>query len=113
MRQPRIPVSSTEPDYRHSDPPPPSAPPTVDKPNLTERIAGWSAGHRKTVVIGWLLLVAAVFVGGQALGSRNLPQYDAGQSGTAERVLNQVSPAQYNGASEDVLVQAKTPGATF
>ena len=89
------------------------APQPRKSPTLTERIAGWSAGHRKTVVIGWLLLVAAVFMGGQALGSRNLPQYDAGQSGTAERVLNQVATAQYNGASEDVLIQAKTPGATF
>ena len=52
-------------------------------------------------------------MGGQALGSRNLPQYDAGQSGQAERVLNQVSPAQYNGSPEKVLIQAKTPGATF
>ena len=29
---------------------------------------------------------------------RNLPQYDAGQSGQAERVLNQVAPAQYIGS---------------
>ena len=33
---------------------------------------------------------------GQALGAKNLPQYDAGQSGQAERVLNRVAPAQYN-----------------
>ena len=117
MRQPRIPVSPTEPDYQQYDPPPGTEPPPgdgrADRPNLTERIAGWSAGHRKTVVIGWLLLVAAVFMGGQALGSRNLPQYDAGQSGQAERVLNQVATAQYNGSPEKVLIQAKTPGATF
>jgi putative drug exporter of the RND superfamily len=108
MRQPRIPVFPTEPDYQQHDPPP-----AAERPNLTERIAGWSAGHRKTVVIGWLLLVAAIFMGGQALGTRNVTQYDAGQSGQAERVLNQDSPPQYNGSPEQVLIQAKTPGATF
>ena len=38
-----------------------------------ERIAGWSARHRKTAVFGWLLLIAAVFAVGQLMGSRNLP----------------------------------------
>jgi RND superfamily putative drug exporter len=76
-------------------------------------VAGWSAGHRKTVVISWLLLVAVVFIGGQALGSRNLPNYDAGQAGQAERALSAAAPAQYNAAAEIVLIQAKSPGATF
>jgi RND superfamily putative drug exporter len=117
MRQPRIPVSPTEPDYQQYDPPTGEESPTgdgrADRPNLTERVAGWSAGHRKTVVIGWLLLVAALFMGGQALGTRSVAQYDAGQSGQAERVLNQVSPAQNSGSPEKVLIQAKAPGATF
>ena len=80
MRQPHPQVSPTSPRFEafeaHDSPPPDHA-----RPNLTERAAGWSARHRKTAVIGWLLLVAAVFMAGQALGSRNLPQYDAGQSG--------------------------------
>ncbi|HTX84475.1 MAG TPA: MMPL family transporter [Streptosporangiaceae bacterium] len=89
------------------------APPGQARPNLTERTAGWSARHRKTAVLGWLLLVAAVFVAGQAFGSRNLPQYDSGQSGQAERLLNRITPAQYDSYSENVLIQAGTPGATF
>ena len=116
MFQPRTSVSPTIPPAEAHDPPAPVPdvpPPDRERPVLTERVAGWSARHRKTVVLGWLLLVAAVFVGGQALGSRNLPQYDAGQSGQAERVLNQVAPAQYNAAAELVLIQPKTPGATF
>ena len=91
----------------------PDAPPGRARPPLTERVAGWSARHRKTAVFGWLLLVAALFMAGQALGAKNLPQYDAGQSGQAERVLNQVTPAQYNSYAETVLIQARTPGATF
>jgi RND superfamily putative drug exporter len=65
------------------------------------------------VVFGWLLLVALVFMASQAIGSRNLPDYDAGQSGQAERALHQVAPAQYNSYSESVLIQARQPGATF
>jgi putative drug exporter of the RND superfamily len=110
MRQPYssvLPISAS--DEVH-DPPPGRR---RERPNLTERVAGWSARHRKTAVFGWLLLVAAIFVGGQALGSRNLPSYSAGQAGQAERILNQVAPAQYNAYDENVLIQATKPGATF
>jgi RND superfamily putative drug exporter len=118
MRQPRTPVSTVPEPPRQPDAPgqrdprnpckPPGAP---SRPNLTERVAGWSIRHRKTVVLGWLLLVAVVFVVGQALGTKNLPAYDAGQAGQAERVLNQVAPAQYNAYSESVLIQARAPQA--
>ncbi len=109
MRQPRTPVFPISPPAVAHDPPSDNH----ARPNLTERVAGWSARHRKTAVFGWLLLVAAVFMAGQALGTKNLPQYDAGQSGQAERVLNQVAPAQYNKYAETVLIQATAPGATF
>jgi RND superfamily putative drug exporter len=107
MRQPHSPVLPNSPFEAHD------SPPARARPNLTERVAGWSAAHRKTAVIGWLLLVVAVFMAGQALGSRNLPAYDAGQTGQAERVLNQFAPAQDNAATENVLIQATAPGATF
>jgi putative drug exporter of the RND superfamily len=112
MRQPQSSVFPISP----FKPPPAALPDQPDRrarPNLTERAAGWSARHRKTAVFGWLLLVAAVFMTGQVLGARNLPQYDSGQSGTAERVLNKVAPAQYNAYAETVLIQARAPGATF
>jgi len=93
----------------------PGDPPGRRKPRrpFTERVAGWSARHRKAVVFGWLLLIIAVFAGGQALGSRNLYGYDAGQAGQAERILNQVAPKQLSTQSEAVLIQAKAPRATF
>src|SRR5258707_10041213 len=75
------------------------------RPPLVERIAGWSARHRKTAVFGWLALVAVVFVGGQALGTKHQPAYNAGQSGQAEQTLHRlgvVAPAV-----EDVLIQAR------
>ena len=76
-----------------------------------ERIAGWSARHRKTAVFGWLALVAIVIVVGQGMGSKSLPPYDAGQAGQAEQTLHRlgvVAPAV-----EDVLIQARAPGSTF
>ena len=107
MRQPRPPVLPISPPA-HDPPPGDHA-----RPSLTERVAGWSARHRKTAVSGWLLLVAAIFLAGHALGAKNLPQYDPGQSGQAERVLHQVAPAQYGRYAETVLIQATAPGATF
>jgi putative drug exporter of the RND superfamily len=80
---------------------------------VTERVAGWSARHRKTAVFGWLLLVVSVFMAGQVIGSAQLPQYDPGQAGQAERVLSQAAPAQFGAYAESVLIQAKTPGVTF
>ena len=55
MRQPHSSVLPISPPDEAHDPPPP-------RPNLTERVAGWSARHRKTAVFGWLLLVAAIFM---------------------------------------------------
>ncbi len=79
---------------------------------LIERIAGWSARHRKTAVFGWLALVAVVFVAGQMVGTKTVTQYDPGQSGVAERALSRLHD---NGPppAEDVLIQARGPGATF
>jgi putative drug exporter of the RND superfamily len=78
---------------------------------IVERIAGWSARHRKTAVLGWLVLVAAVFVGGHMIPSTNVQQYNAGQSGQAERALNRLN-VKFPPA-ENVLIQARSPGATF
>jgi RND superfamily putative drug exporter len=110
MRQPHSSVFPISAHAEERDPPPGRC---RERPNLTERVAGWSAAHRKTAVFGWLLLIAAVFMVGQALGTRNLPQYYAGQAGQADRVLNQVTPAQYNAYAETVLIQAKGPGARY
>ena len=81
-------------------------PPRRTSAPVVERVAGWSARHRKTALIGWLLLVAgAVMVGGM-LGTKNLNSYDPGQAGRAERVLGR--PGVVQPASETVLVQARS-----
>jgi RND superfamily putative drug exporter len=80
---------------------------------LTQRIAGWSARHRVITVLGWLLLVAGVYAAGHVAGTANVTAYDPGQSGTAERILTQVAPAQQDAYSESVLIQARGHGETF
>ena len=83
------------------------APERAERRPFVERIAGWSARHKKTAAFGWLALVAVLFVASQALGSRSLPNYDTGQAGQAERALHQAAPDFYGSASEMVLIQAR------
>jgi len=77
---------------------------------VVERVAGWSARHKKTAVFGWLLLVIAAVVVGQRLGTSNVSSYDPGQAGQAERVLNR--PVVQQPDSESVLIQGR-PGQTY
>jgi putative drug exporter of the RND superfamily len=77
---------------------------------VVERIAGWSARHRKTALFGWLLLVAGAVVISSMLGSKNLNSYDPGQSGRAERALDR--PGVVRPPTESVLVQARSAGPT-
>jgi RND superfamily putative drug exporter len=78
---------------------------------VVERIAGWSIRHRKTAVFGWLVLVVAIFMAGQLLGSKSLPSSDAGQSGQAEQTLRHLGVTAPQ--VEQVLIRALAPGATF
>jgi putative drug exporter of the RND superfamily len=90
-------------EHRRAGPP--------QKGPVVERIAGWSARHRKTVVLGWLALVVIVFVVGQMAGSNTVPSNDPGQSGVAEATLQRlnVSPPP----SEAVLIQPHGQGLTY
>src|SRR5579863_3115339 len=92
--------------------PPPSPQPDPRRRPVVERIASWSIKHRKTAVLGWLLLVAAVFLIGQHAGTSNVNSYDPGQSGQAERTLDRLN---VKGAppAESVLIQARNPAARF
>src|SRR4249920_2788750 len=78
---------------------------------IVERVAGWSARHRKTAVFGWLLLVVAAVVIGQQLGTSKVSSYDPGQAGRAERVLDR--PVVQQPATESVLVQGRTAAQTY
>jgi RND superfamily putative drug exporter len=76
---------------------------------LVERVAGWSARHKKTAVFGWLaLIVAAVVIGGMAHSAKK-ESYDPGEAGRAERALNASGISQQ---SENVLAQSLS-GTSF
>jgi len=81
-------------------------PPGRTSAPVVERIAGWSARHRKTALFGWLLLVVGAVMISSMLGSKNLNSYDPGQAGQAERVL--ARPGVVQPASETVLIQARS-----
>jgi len=78
---------------------------------IVERVAGWSARHRKTAVFGWLLLVVAAVMIGHQLGTSHVNSYDPGQAGRAERVLDR--PVVQQPDAESVLVQARSAGQTY
>jgi hypothetical protein len=58
-----------------------TGPPRRSRAPVVERIAGWSARHRKTALIGWLLLVADAVMIGSMLGTKNLNSYDPRPAG--------------------------------
>jgi RND superfamily putative drug exporter len=79
---------------------------------VVERIAGWSARHRKTAVLGWLVMVVAVFFVGTHVGTSNVNSYDPGQSGQAEQALSRLH-IKSTPPAESVLIQARSGGGTF
>src|SRR5690348_18063966 len=78
---------------------------------IVERVAGWSARHRKTAVFGWLLLVVVAVAVGHQLGTSNVNSYDPGSAGRAERVLDR--PVVQQPAAETVLIQGRQPGQVY
>jgi RND superfamily putative drug exporter len=74
-----------------------------------QRIACWSARHRKTVVLGWCGLAGAAFLAGQVLGMQSLPQYDPGQAGRAEQIMHELDVV--TPSAERVLIQARGSAA--
>jgi RND superfamily putative drug exporter len=76
------------------------------KPNLATRLGGWSAGHRKTAIVGWLLfVVTAVLIGG-IVGQKQLTngEQGTGDSAKAERIIDEAGIK--DPASEMVLVHS-------
>src|SRR5215469_13882724 len=72
---------------------------------VVERLACWSARHRKTAVALWLGFMVAAFIGGQFAAGAGVQQYDPGQSGRGEQVLTKlgvVTPPR-----ENVLIEAR------
>ncbi len=69
-----------------------------------ERIAGWSARHRRAAILGWLGFLLAAFISGQFVSGASVQQYDPGQAGQAEQVLHRLDVT--SAPVESVLIGA-------
>ena len=76
--------------------------------NVTARAARWSAGHRKTAVLGWFAFVLVAFAIGSAAGVVFLKDDEVGigDSHGAEKVLAREFPTER--AGEEVLIQSRS-----
>ena len=74
---------------------------------IAARVGGWSARHKKSVLVGWLVFVVLAVVLGSAVGTKKLTQADSfvGQSGKAEKTLEQHFPTP---AHEEALIYSST-----
>ena len=79
-----------------------------ESPNLSARMADWSAHHRKTAIFGWLASCFVAFAfGSMVLGVTSLDASNAGvrESGRMDRLLNKDFKTP---AGERVIVQSRT-----
>jgi uncharacterized membrane protein YdfJ with MMPL/SSD domain len=75
--------------------------------NLASRAARWSAGHRKTAILGWLAFVVIAVVLAGAVGQQTIAEedYGNGESKAADRAI---AAADFRDASaEQVLIQSE------
>ncbi|MFI1012478.1 MMPL family transporter [Streptomyces sp. NPDC020965] len=79
--------------------------------NLAARIGVWSAHHRKTAIVGWLLFVVLTAGIGGAAGmvEMSASEQGTGDSARAQKILDDAGLDQP--AGELVLVGGATPGA--
>jgi uncharacterized membrane protein YdfJ with MMPL/SSD domain len=73
--------------------------------NIAASAGRWSAAHRKTAVIGWLLLTIVLFMAGQSAGLTTLKstEMDAGEAGRAEKIIGESFPTE---SGEGVLISS-------
>src|SRR3954454_23886111 len=81
--------------------------PTMKSRNLAARAGRWSAQHRRTAVLGWILFVVLATVLGGKVGQNDLDESAHG-SGESKRGDMVVKAAGFpDRAGEQVLVQGK------
>ena len=75
--------------------------------NIAARAGRWSARHRKTAVLGWIVFVVLAFQVGNSLGTEILTQEESGvgDSGRAAVITKDAYPDRIG---EMVLIQSKS-----
>src|SRR6266511_5199307 len=74
---------------------------------LAHRIGRWSAGHRKTVIAGWLAFVALSFFFGGKIGTTEI-NTDTANPGESGRMWEILATEFKQPAGESVVVQSDT-----
>ena len=75
--------------------------------NLAARAGRWSAGHRKTAILGWIAFVIVATLIGGSIGQMNLEQSESG-NGESKRGEQIIAAADFpKHLTEQVLVQGK------
>jgi uncharacterized membrane protein YdfJ with MMPL/SSD domain len=75
--------------------------------NLAARAGKWSAQHRKTAILGWILFVVIATIGGMKVGQQELPSAEMG-NGDSKRGEMIIDKADFpETVGEQVLVQGK------
>jgi uncharacterized membrane protein YdfJ with MMPL/SSD domain len=79
----------------------------MPSPNFAARAGRWSARHRKTAILGWILFVVLATVIGGSVGQRTLDDSASG-NGDSKRGSMLIEAADFPEQSgEQVLIQAK------
>jgi RND superfamily putative drug exporter len=78
--------------------------------NFAARMGRWSAGHRKTAILGWLAFVIASVVVGGAVGTKFLEpsELNVGEAKRADKLIADAGFDRDDEQTEFVLVQSKT-----
>ncbi|MCO8273916.1 MMPL family transporter [Actinoplanes sp. TRM 88003] len=79
---------------------------------LTDRIAHWSAVHRKATFFGWLGLTLVLLAIGAVVGGKGPGHYDPGESGQAQRMVEEADGAAVP-PTESILIQFPAGSAPF
>jgi uncharacterized membrane protein YdfJ with MMPL/SSD domain len=77
--------------------------------NIAARAGRWSARHRKTAIVGWLVIVIGLFMAGKSIGTQNVEPQDAGvgESGHAQKAAFEAFPEK----SESMVLVQGEPGS--
>jgi uncharacterized membrane protein YdfJ with MMPL/SSD domain len=80
------------------------------KGGIAARAGRWSARHRKTAILVWLVAVIGAFaLGGPfGTGTQTVEQSGTGESGRAQKLVDDAYPESTTGAGETILVESKT-----
>src|SRR3984893_15776998 len=79
------------------------------RPGIVARLGGWAAGHRRLIVLGWIVALVGAYGASSAVGSNfsNSFSLKGTDSQRAVDLLNRALPAQ-SGDSDQIRYHARS-----